>query len=292
MMDFYCKFMKKIPSSASLVSRVPGTSLHRQLFTVLRDQITRGVYAPGGLIPREEDLCTNFGVSRITVRRAIADLETEGLLKKRPGLGTFVTDNLPPTREAASLGMVDSLRKVADETTAEVLDLETLLPPPNIAHQLGLPIETRAVHVVRLRRMDGTPVMVTDSWVPEKFGHSITHRELESSALYQILIAQGIAFERVVQEVTAIAATPLNAQLLNTQTGMPLIQLTRILYDTNRSPVQHLTAIFSPERSRFLMDVSIHDVNTSAAGTIHHDLLKKPTQTRQAASGVEHPKKV
>jgi GntR family transcriptional regulator len=257
---------------ASAVSRVPGTSLHRQLFTVLRDQITRGVYAPGAMIPKEEALCTNFGVSRITVRRAIADLETEGLLRKRPGLGTFVTDKLPPMREAASLGLLDSLRKVADETTAEVLTLETVIPPLNIAHQLGLASETKAVHVIRLRRMNGVAVMITDSWIPEKFGRDITRQKLDSSALYEILIAQGIAFERVVQEITAIAATPSIAQLLTTQTGMPLVQLTRILYDTNRSPVQHLAAIFSPARSRFLMDVSIDDVNTSAAGTIIHDV--------------------
>jgi GntR family transcriptional regulator len=242
------------------LSRAPGTSLHRQLFVILRDQILRGLYPPGAAIPNEEALCTEFGVSRITVRRAVADLESGGYLIKRHGRGTFVSDNLPPARLSATLGLLDSLRKSANETQAEVLNVETTEPPADIACQLDLVAGVPAIH-------------------PEAIGHAVTRRELQKRALYEILIAQGVRFGRVVQEITAVAANPFYARLLKTELATPLVRLTRLLYDVKRRPVQHLTVHISPERSRLLMDVSIDAVNTLASGSIFHDLGPEPSKS-------------
>lgn len=264
--------------------RTPGMALYRQLFMVLRDQILHGTYAPGAMIPREEDLCDQFAVSRITVRRAVADLEAQGLLKKRPPHGTFVNADLPPLRESATLGLVASLRNAVDETEVEVLNLETIAPPSEIAQQLAIESSAQAVHVVRLRRKDGTPVMITKAWVTEAIGHAVTKRELEKRPLYEILIARGVAFGRVVQEITAIAATPDIARLLEIEIGMPLVQMSRLLYDKSQKPLQHLTVLFSPERSRILMDISVNDVNTIVAGTIFHDLARTGDRTNISAA--------
>ncbi|WP_201449771.1 GntR family transcriptional regulator [Bradyrhizobium sp. Ai1a-2] len=254
------------------IAWVPGTSLHRQLFVILRDQILRGVYSPGQSIPNEEALCARFGVSRITVRRAVADLETSGLLVKRHGRGTFVSDKLPPARPSATLGLLDALRKSARETQAEVLNVETAEPPLDIARQLDLVAGVPAVHAVRLRRRGKTPVMVTEAWVPEAVGRNVTLRELQTRALYEILVAQGIRFGRVAQEITAVSASPFYAKQLDTELAAPLVRITRLLYDTDRHPVQHLTIHISPERSRLLMDISIESVNTLAAGSIYHEV--------------------
>jgi GntR family transcriptional regulator len=250
----------------------PGTALHRQLFVILRDQILRGVYPAGGMIPNEEALCAAFGVSRITVRRAVADLEVQGLLEKRQGRGTFVTAELPQLRPSATLGFVESLRKTATETEVEVLSVSTKDPPADIAQQLDLVAGLKAVHAVRLRRRGPTPVMVTEAWVPEAIGRNVTSKELKRRALYEILIAQGIQFGRVVQEIAAVAAIPFYAQQLNCELSSPLLKITRLLYDRDQRPVQHLTIHISPERSRVLMDISIDAVNTLAAGSIFHDV--------------------
>jgi len=254
------------------LARSPGTSLHRQLFVILRDQILRGLYPAGTAIPNEDALCNEFGVSRITVRRAVADLEASGFLIKRHGRGTFVSDKPPPARPSATLGLLDSLKKTDVETQAEVLDVETAEPPADIARQLDMIAGVAAIHAVRLRRRAGTPVMVTEAWVPETIGHAVTRRELQKRALYEILISQGVRFGRVVQEITAVAADPFYARLLNAELAAPLVKITRLLYDVKRRPVQHLTVHISPERSRLLMDVSIDTVNTLAAGSIFHDI--------------------
>jgi GntR family transcriptional regulator len=277
--------MKRQNKSDGLLARAPGTSLHRQLFVILRDQIIRGVYQPGAMIPNEEALCLQFEVSRITVRRAVADLESIGLLQKRHGRGTFVSDSLPPSRPSATLGFIDVLRKTANETEVEVVKVEREEPAADIARQLDLVPPAKAMHVVRLRSYQSTPVMITEAWIPLELGRTITAKELKKRALYEILIEQGVQFGRVVQEITAVAANPLYAKLLQTELSAPLLKLTRLLYDTRQQPAQHLTVYVSPERSRILMDVSIEAVNTFAAGSFFHDVTHSAEPPRRQHDG-------
>src|SRR6202051_1153079 len=77
-------------AKAGQVSTASGVPLHRQLFLVLHDEIARGAIAPGDALPTEQSLCDQFGVSRITVRRALADLAEQGYIERRQGVGSFV----------------------------------------------------------------------------------------------------------------------------------------------------------------------------------------------------------
>lgn len=263
----------------TVLRREPGTALHRQLFMVLRDQMTRGLYGPGDLIPKEDDLCRRFGVSRITVRRAVADLEHLGLVEKQPGRGTFVRADPRAARPAATLSMIESLNKQARDTDVQVLQVEIVHAPPSIAMQLQLRNTERAVHASRLRSAHGTPLMVTDAWVPEHVGKHVTASGLKKRALFEILLAAGIRFGRVVQEVTAVAADPYHAGLLQTDVGTPLLRLTRLIYDQGRKPVQHLTVHVTSQRSRILMDIPAEAINTLGAGHIMHDMLNGDGET-------------
>lgn len=254
------------------LARTPGTSLHRQLFTVLREQIIRGQYQVGGLIPKEEELCNQFGVSRITVRRALADLEAEGLVEKRQGRGTYVSQELPPARPMATLNFIDAMRQVSDETSVEVLKLEQQKARGEIAQFLALDADTPLLHVLRLRRKGEIPVMITEAWVPYALLGEISEKSLETHALFELLIQNGVKFERVVQEFTAVAATPDQARLLKVPVGQPLIRVSRLIYDEQQNPVQHLVVVMSPERSRLLMNFSVDAMNTLAAGSIFHDI--------------------
>ncbi len=257
--------------------RVPGTSLHRQLFLVLRDQIVSGVLAPGAALPKEETLCEQFGVSRITVRRALGDLAAQGLVLRRHGLGTFVQSSGAAPRQGASLGFLDGLRRVATETQVQVLDLQSLVPPANIAALLQLPAGESAVHALRLRSAGDVPLMLTDAWIPARLGKRVTRAALEKKAMYELLMSQGIRFGRVVQEIGAESANPERARLLRTETGAPLLRMVRLLHDLDAKPVQYLTVHMTPERSRILMDIPGDAINTLPAGHVFHDVVQVPT---------------
>jgi GntR family transcriptional regulator len=249
-----------------------GIPLHRQLFLCLRDRIYRGIYAPGSPIPNEVQLCALFEVSRITVRRALADLEAKGLLLRKQRLGTFVHPDFQPARQTGTLAFLDALESTAlDALPSQPLLIRKEVPPADIAALLELPEGVPAQHTRRLRSENGTPVVLSDAWVPLDLLKGVAESALRKHLLYQVLLAGGVTFDRVVQEISAESADPDNAALLRTEVGAPLLRVTRLLHDTAARPVQHLTARSSPDRSRMLMDVSASSIGSLGAGALAHD---------------------
>lgn len=259
-----------LPEGARLV-RSSGTMLHRQLFMVLREQITRGVYPPGAALPNEEELCGHFGVSRITVRRALSDLKQQGLVERFQGRGTFVSARLAASPPFQAESFVDALKRAGRETQVRVLAVRTALPPVSVALQLHVRSGEQAVYAARLRHTDRTPLMVTEAWVPLELGRRVTTAQLRRRPLYDILLSQGIEFGRVIEEITAVTADPNFASLLGTEVGVPLLRVTRLVYDRHDRPVEHLTVHLNPQRSRILLNVPTEGGQTSVASRIVHD---------------------
>jgi GntR family transcriptional regulator len=262
--------MQHVPYVPTPLTRAPGTALHRQLYIVLRDQIMRGVFAVDTAIPRESDLEAMFGVSRITVRRAVADLEAHGLVRKLPGKGTFVLPRQETGRPEATLTLMESLTRQAKDTKVRVLAVETIAAPGAIVLLLELGPEARAHHVLRLRSMNGIPVMLTEAWVQVAFAPYITADSLLENALFEIIMRHGVKFGKVVQELSAVSADPQQASLLETNVGSPLIRMTRLFYSQDGRPAYHLTSYVVPERTRLLMEISADAINSLSSGHFQH----------------------
>lgn len=257
------------------LDRTVGTSLYRQLFLLLRDEIARGEYTRTGALPKEEDLCQRFDVSRATVRRALANLAALGLVERRHGLGTFVRPQPGLARSGPSLTLVDGLRKTVRDTDVEVLSVGHEQPPTDVRALLQIGAGSDGVHAIRLRSISGIPVMLTDSWLPSGVSKRVTSAALRKRALYEILLEQGVRFGRVVQEISAQSADPVRAAHLRIEVGSPMLKLVRLLHDLQNQPVQHLTVYMAPERSRILMDFGGDDINTLNAGQIVHDVARQ-----------------
>jgi GntR family transcriptional regulator len=260
----------------------PGTSLHRQVFLVLRDEIARGVYAAGGVLPKEESLGERFGVSRITVRRALADLAQLGLVDRRHGRGTFVGAGASSVAVQDMHGLLRSLRRTADETTVAVIEFGRAVPPADVIAQLGLRAEEVALHALRLRRIGDVPVMLTEAWVPAAFGKGITSRTLERTPLYELLLANVGRFGRMVQAIAAQVADPRRAGWLQTEVGAPLLSVRRVMFDSRDRPVQHLTTSLAGERSQLLMDASGGAIDSLVAGRFVHAVTPAAPVSRGA----------
>jgi GntR family transcriptional regulator len=258
-----------------------GMPLHRQLFLVLRDQIRRGALGPEEALPTEQELGLQFGVSRITVRRALQDLSDQGYVQRRHGRGTFVSARLPSKLRSPELTVKDSLRKAQLETTVEVVELALRPAPSSIRDALALP-DGQALYVLRLRndKTSGEPLMLTETWLPAGFSGVINRKSLVRRAMYEILAGAGSDMGRIAQEVTAEMADPRTARLLQTAIGAPLVRVNRLVYDLDDHPVEHASVFLSPERSRIRMDIRAADVGTAGSGFIAHDV---PPSTHRAA---------
>lgn len=234
------------------VSAAAGVPLHRQLFLVLHDEIARGAMLPGDPLPSEQLLGEQFGVSRITVRRALADLAEQGYIERRHGVGSFVSDRDGGGDSTSGGSYRDQLRRVHFETEVDIVEHGVQQVPASIGTRLGR--DGEMLHVLRVRRERRTrePLMVTDAWLPADLGGILTPEALAGAALYDVLEDAGVHIERMEHEFTAEVAGPRTARLLDTAIGAALLRVNRIAYVDDR-PHHYLSILLSPSRSRVLI---------------------------------------
>jgi GntR family transcriptional regulator len=265
--------VRETSDKTATVSTAAGVPLHRQLFLVLHDEIDRGVIAPGDALPTEQTLCEQFGVSRITVRRALADLADQGYIERRQGVGSFVRDHGRTEESPAGRSYLDGLRQTQFETEVDVVELHTRRPPAVVAEGLGAAGDL--LHIVRVRRQrrTGEPLMVTDAWLPAELADTFTESALRRTPLYELLSAAEITVDCVRHEITAEIAGPRNAQLLDTPIGAALLRVNRLAYVAGE-PHHQLSVLLSPNRSRVLLSQSVDELDAAFGLTIAHDVRR------------------
>jgi GntR family transcriptional regulator len=266
--------MQETSGVAGPVIAGAGVPLHRQLFLVLHDEIARGALAPGEALPTEQALCDQFGVSRITVRRALTDLAEQGYIERRQGVGSFVrqssrSDEVPPVGS-----YMDSLRQAQFQTSIDVVEHDTRVPPASIGDALGVTGEM--LHILRVRRERRThePLMVTEAWLPADLAATLTTSALRRTPLYELLADASVVVDRMQHEITAEIAGPRNARLLNMAIGSALLRVNRLAFVAG-SPHHYVSILLSPNRSRVLMSQTAAELQTGDGLAIAHDVRRE-----------------
>ena len=134
--------------------------LYQQLMRRLKNDVTAGVYPAGGRIPSEQALCDLYGVSRVTVRKAMLDLVQEGLLVRRQGKGTFVAD-ARLTRDLQHItSFTDACAGLGRQAASKLIDLRREAARPEDVERLQVPPDSDIILLCRLRLCDNEPVMM------------------------------------------------------------------------------------------------------------------------------------
>lgn len=138
------------------------TPLYHRIYTVLRERIINGYYPADLPVPSEAELAQSFGVSRITIRKAMKILSDEGLVTRARGRGTFVTDHSQQHRLNRAVvsninGLFNYLNTVGLSTTLRVISIDKSEAPPRIAVLMGIAPDAQIVRSVRVRDLDGRP---------------------------------------------------------------------------------------------------------------------------------------
>lgn len=259
--------------SPGISLKAQGALLHRQLYLTLKQQIVTGFFREGDRLPTQESLSEQFGVSRITVRRALAELQSEGLIQNEQGVGSFVQTLKRPAPATVSLTYLEGLERAVSETEVSVLKVEIARPPLSGATMLQLAEGSEALHVVRIRSRGGVPLMLLDAWMPPHLAPRISAAALEKRPLYQLLLGDDLELGEVIQEVTAEMADPAVANLLKVEVNAPILRMTRLVHDSRQQPFQYLVIRSSPQRSRLVMSIPGTQLNSIAAGHLVHDLV-------------------
>ena len=234
----------------------------RQVYLVLRDRIAGGQLDSQGALPAEQALAAEYGVSRVTVRRALAELEQEGLISRRRGAGTFVLRGGAKPIVADFSDVLANLVAMGRETAVRLLAFDYREPPALIGRALKLSAGEKTQFSVRVRLIDGQPFSHLTTHVPERIGVTYSEADLAARPLLSLLERSGVQIERATQEVTAVLASPEVAAALDVDVGSALLGMTRAVFAADGSGVEHLSALYRPDRYALQMEM----VRTEAAG--------------------------
>ena len=224
----------------------------RRVYLVLRDRILGGEIAPGGRLPGEPSLALAHGVARVTIRRALDRLAEDGLVDRRPGAGTFVRAPAVAKPVLADLANVfQHLVEMGSRTGLRLLSFGYGVPPAAIADAMRLEPGERTQRSVRVRLIDDEPFSYLTTHVPERIGLTYSEADLASTPLLGLLERSGVVVERASQSITAGLAGPDTASALGVELGAPLLALTRTVFDREGGCVEHLQALYRPDRYAF-----------------------------------------
>lgn len=230
--------------------------LYQQVADRLRRKIAAGDYAVGAQLPSEEDLCQEFGVSRITVRAALAQLVDAHLLRRQRGKGTFVA---PPPVEHQLIRLTDFVEDMAAagmQAASRVLLLREEPASDDVAAQLGVPAGTSVVQLDRLRLADGSPIAVDSSFLPLRFGHLLDDSRLAEETIYQQLEHRyGIVIHAGTFIVEATDAPEPVAQELGIRRGASVLLVHRTARTETGEAVFYQRRFYRADRVRFRLEL-------------------------------------
>jgi GntR family transcriptional regulator len=228
------------------------TPLYYRVREALRDRIRRGEFLPGARLPTEDALCRAYGVSRITVIRALRDLVAEGLVERRQGRGTFVA---APVVEQDLLRLTDFIEDMAAaglRAESQLLDRTTVAAPEHLAAALDLAVGDPVLELRRLRIADGAPIAYDVTWLAPPFAALLVDADLEHQTIYNILEQEHhVAVARGEYLIEAVAAPPAVAAALGVSRAAPLLLFHRTSWAADGRAVYHQERYYRADRVRY-----------------------------------------
>jgi GntR family transcriptional regulator len=218
--------------------RSEGIPIYVQIRETIRGEITSQVLKRGEKLPSEQELASQFKVSRMTIRESIEDLVDEGLLYRRHGVGTFVAYPHLQRDHTRLTSFFDKAENVGVQVRATLLNKDVLTAKPKIAHALDLPPGSKVIRVKTLRFADNVPLTVHDAYVPHKLFACILDENLEVQHLWTLFEKSGYKVKRAIQRLEAREATKEIANLMKIKEGAPILFKERTVYADDGTPVE------------------------------------------------------
>src|SRR5882724_6897047 len=207
--------------------------LYSRVETVLASEIAGGDLRVGDQLPTEDRLIARFGVSRITVRRAIQNLVSRGLVEIRRGKGTFVSAPKITQNLAELSGFVEDMHALGRKPAARVIGKEIVTADATVASQLALTKGERVVRIRRVRLADGIPLSFDETFLPLEIGKKIITNDLKVEPIFSLLERKyDVPLIEAEYKLDAVEAQPEVAAALKVKRRSPIFRIERTSYST------------------------------------------------------------
>jgi len=213
---------------------------------------------PGSRLPSEPELCEQFGLSRTTIRQALARVEQKGLITRDKGRGTFIASAKPRSWliQTTEGFFHEEFVRTGHRVTSRILRLERATLPNWASDALALPLGSEGVLVERLREVDGLVALYVVNWLPASLADAVAELSPDES-LYQRLASKGgvqvIGGRRTIE---AVIAGERLAELLEVKPSDALAYVESVSWSATDSPVDCYRAWLRTDRMRIDLSVS------------------------------------
>lgn len=226
--------------------------LYVQLKRLIKLRIASGQLKAHDPLPGERQLMQAYGLSRTTVRQALGELVSEGVLYRRHGKGTFVAPRRLEQNLATLTGFVEELRERGMRPLVQVLSATVCPAPVEAASQLQIPPGEEVAFIERLISIDGEPLFLDRTYLVAPVGLAVLSTDLTKESIYAVIERLGYPIREGTQTLAAVRLAGAEARLLRVRRGSPALFIRRVTYVNAVSPpIEYAEALYRADRYQY-----------------------------------------
>lgn len=242
----------KVASNFFTIDPNSVVPLYHQIKQNLRELIENEVLQEGQLLPSERELGEYYGVNRLTVRQAMTELVSEGMLRRQRGVGTFVADPKLTQIMGRVTGFSERVQEVGRKPSSQKVSLEIVPASPRVARSLNLEPDTPLYNLVRLRLADGEPVMLETAFLPQARFPDLMEVDFSEESLYRVLAEKfNCRIVEADETLEPVIMTDYEVEVLEAEPGTPGLLIETVAYDQNGVAVEFGKSVVRGDKSRF-----------------------------------------
>lgn len=226
-----------------------GIPRHTQISNWLRAEIERGEFKADDKLPSENELAKKFDVSRVTIRRALQSLESESIIYRCQGLGSFVSEHRATHNLIRLTDFNEDMIRAGLEPSSQVKKFETVVASDWLADQLQIELGCKVLQIDRLRFANAEPIAYDCTWLPVFYGQLLSEEALEDSTIFRILEKEyNIPVTKGSYRMSAEIADEQMAGELNVPVNSPLFLIDRLSYTLGGKPLYYQKRFYRNDR--------------------------------------------
>jgi GntR family transcriptional regulator len=234
-----------------------STPLYQQLADVLRKKITEGTIGSGDALPTEQSLSKALGLGISTVRSSYALLVEEGLITRRRGRGTFVSEPRLDRHLASLYNFSTEIRSLGKVPSSKILCFLTEPTEAFVAEALGIDVSESVYKIARVRLADGVPLLLETSYVPVRLCPGLTREDMETSLYKRMEKAMGAMLVSAVETHEAVTLRKREAHELKRPVGMGAFKITRTTTNSRGERCEYSLSIAPGDQISYTIELGI-----------------------------------
>lgn len=239
---------------------------YQQLEGQLLTAISQGQLGAGEPLPSEREMAEALGISRMTVRRALTDLETRGRLRSQVGKGWYVSRAKIEQHLHQLTGFTADMRALGFAVRSELLGFFKISADEQLAQGMGIPVGALVNVIKRRRFLEGEPVGLEQAHVAEQVCPGLDAFDFNTDSLYRVLREEyGLTLAGATQQIEASQADWAEASLLGIKEGEPVLRGMRLVYSPTNVVLEFSTGIYRGDRYKYRVHL---EGNTYAGGVV------------------------